>query len=116
MDLGLEKGYKTALAELLMVLRANNERSVGLTQSTWCRWHASLPCSGKLSLEVEKVVKVESRSVLFLECLIVNVHEVLRDWSTDVYPFSELLQGSRGPFGPHLGNNDLRRASINGKE
>ena len=41
-DLGFENGCKTGLAELLMVLRADDERSTDAADGTWCRWHASL--------------------------------------------------------------------------
>ena len=42
MDLGLENGYKTGLAELLMVLRADDERSIDAADGTRWLWHASL--------------------------------------------------------------------------
>lgn len=42
MDLGLEEGYKAGLAELLMVLGADDERSVEVAEGTWCGWHAPL--------------------------------------------------------------------------
>ena len=41
-NLGFENGYKTGLAELLMVLRADDERSIDAADGTWCRRHASL--------------------------------------------------------------------------
>ena len=42
MDLGLEEGYKAGFAQFLMVLRTDDERSIDVTEGTWCRWHASL--------------------------------------------------------------------------
>ena len=53
MYLVFENGYKTGLAELLMVLRAYDERSIDAADGTWCLWHASL-----LEAVKEKVWKV----------------------------------------------------------
>lgn len=33
---------KTDLAKLLMILRTDDERSVGVAKGTWSGWHASL--------------------------------------------------------------------------
>ena len=41
MDLGLEEVNKTDFAELLMVLGADDERSIGVAKDTWCWRHAS---------------------------------------------------------------------------
>ncbi len=64
MDLGLKEGYKAGLAELLMVLGADDERSIDIAQGTWCRWHSSFFYSSKDWEGAENIAKVHSHSTL----------------------------------------------------